>query len=89
MSRYTKAEAHECVDNCNKQLERLGSDRRLRMSGRYGYQGLDVFNTDGVCLYTAMTGTPKVCAAAAREFVGAVAYDVAMKLLREQFYIVK
>ena len=85
--RYGKTQAHEDLDKINARLAKLGHNCNFRMSGRYGYQGLDLYGImDGetTCLRTIATGTPRECINAAEFYAGEVAYATAIKLLEHK-----
>lgn len=76
--RYTKKIAHEDLKQINATLKSLGHNRYLRMSGRNGYQGLDLFSRDSnICLRTCATGSPRDCIDAANSYLSGVAVDIA------------
>jgi hypothetical protein len=76
--RITGKAACEELAKINATLQRLDCCTYLRISPRNGYHGLDVYGRDTHrCLYTVTCGTPRKCLDEARNYLSAIAVDVA------------
>lgn len=73
--RCTKFQARQHIADINEKLQKLGETRLLSMTGRNGYQGLDI-SENGTCLRTITCGTPRACLEAAFHYFANVAYNL-------------
>lgn len=73
--RYTKTVAQEDLIDINNALKAANHPYFLCMSGRNGYQGLDLFSNESTCIRTIATGTPRECITAAHQYGVGVFHD--------------
>lgn len=62
--RYMKSDADRDLVELNSTLDRIGHKYSMKITSRNGYHGLDLY-TNGKCITTIATGTPRECIDAA------------------------
>lgn len=72
MERMTRKRARSILSGMNQTLQAAGHDCYLRMQGRNGYTGLDLFdNVTNSCLRNIRCGTPRQCLESAEQYTAA------------------